>query len=347
LSSEGRNPDRRKQDRRASERRAEEQPTARLAAAPSDHGFTIDEPYVQRQFIVVVPNEVLIVEPNALEGLKKKASADDRAEALLEAVEAKTGENGAALSPGLKQAIHGVMALRAEGFEIRMVAALDAAKQLSLPPGHPFHGMVYAGHPGVPKIYYPLAEFHQRVFEHKFNEAIDLVMALGASRVTVEREEGFGRNEVKDVAVAFNSSAPSGATRGGFTPKRQGSGKVANAEHLFEATFPGSDKPGMPKGMVWWSSERSWQTLARARIRHGTAEFSLTLRYENDYGVNEESRGQIEAAGLDIGGRFHPQVDTVWSLNAQFPVASKASADVEQPEAAADEAEASPPEVDA
>ena len=76
--------------------------------------------------------------------------------------------------------------------------------------------------------------------------------------------------------------------------------------------------------MVWWKSERSWQTLAKARIRHRTGDFSLTLRYENDYGIDEELRQRIEGAGLDIGGRFHPQLNTVWTLAAEFPVGAGA-----------------------
>ena len=59
MNGQGQAPERRKGQRRAGDRRAAESATAKLSAAPSDHGFTIDEPYVQRQLIVVVPNEVL------------------------------------------------------------------------------------------------------------------------------------------------------------------------------------------------------------------------------------------------------------------------------------------------
>ncbi|CAN5393669.1 hypothetical protein BH10ACT11_BH10ACT11_04730 [soil metagenome] len=319
MSDKEPDPDRRKASRRGVDRRVSESATAKLAVAPSDHGFSIDQPYVQRQLIVVVPNEVLMVEPQARESLKKKANAEDRAEALLDAVREATGDAG--LSVGVEQTVRGVMALREAGIEIRMVAAIDAAKQLALAPGHPFHGTVYAGHPGIPNAYYPLAEFHQRVFEHKFDEAIELIMALGASHVQVERDEGFGDSEAKALAVAFSSSGPVNPSTG-FKAKSSAKGKETQPKGLFEATFPGSDNPSMPKAMVWWKSERSWQTLARARIRHHTAAFSLTLRYENDYGVNNELRRQVEAAGLEIGGRFHPQVNTVWTLHAEFPAHS-------------------------
>ena len=323
MSEQGRTPDRRKRDRRAGDRRVTESATAKLAAVPTDQDFTIDEPYVQRQLIVVVPNEVLTVEPRAFEGLKKKADAEDRADALIAAVEAEAGNDGR-LSSGMEQAIRGVMAARDKGISLRMVAAVDAAKQLSLAPGHPFHGTVYVGHPAVPDIYYPFAEFHQRVFEHKFSEAVDLVMALGASHLKVEREEGFGAEEAKGLAMAFNSGTGSVNPKTGFKPKSDAtpSGRT-KSKSLFEASFPGSDKPLMPKGMVWWKSERSWQSLAKARIRHRTAEFSLTLRYENDYGVSDELRRQLEASGLEIGGRFHPQMNTVWTLKAEFPPSAK------------------------
>jgi len=140
-----------------------------------------------------------------------------------------------------------------------------------MPP--PLDGIVYIGHPADPAIYYPAGEFHRRLFEHKFCEAVDLLMALGATQITVERKDGM------------------------------------------------SQEPQVPDHLVWLDSERSWQTLVRARQEHGAAKLGLVLRYESDYGVNADLKAKIEGVGLSLGGRFAEQRDTVWRLDAEFPPA--------------------------
>src|SRR5262249_38096325 len=144
-------------------------------------------------------------------------------------------------------------------------------------PGHPFEEVVYVGHPAVPWLYYAAAEFHRRTFEHKFCEAVDLLMALGASKLVVEHESGFGREEAAEFDVPL-------------TPKERLGGCISRtlgrqSRVLFEATLPGSAEPRLPRDMVWFQSERTWQTLARARMEHQTRSFALVVRYENNYGI--------------------------------------------------------------
>jgi hypothetical protein len=71
--------------------------------------------------------------------------------------------------------------------------------------------------------------------------------------------------------------------------------------------------------LVWFETQRTWQTLARARLEHGTASFALAVRYENDYGITGDLKAQVEAAKLEVGGKFHEQHNTVWRINAEFP----------------------------
>ncbi len=44
----------------------------------------------------------------------------------------------------------------------------------------------------IREIYYPAAQFHRRMFEHKLNEALKL-MGLGAIEINVEHHSGWGR----------------------------------------------------------------------------------------------------------------------------------------------------------
>jgi hypothetical protein len=65
---------------------------------------------------------------------------------------------------------------------------------LHLDQGHPLTNVLYVGHPARRELYYPAAEFHRRVFEHKFVEAVTLLTSLGASRIAVQQEEGETRD---------------------------------------------------------------------------------------------------------------------------------------------------------
>src|SRR5262249_36015264 len=60
----------------------------------------------------------------------------------------------------------------------------DETKALKFPPGQPRELVVYIGHPAMENVYYPAAQFHRMTFEHKFSEAIKLLMALGATEIS-------------------------------------------------------------------------------------------------------------------------------------------------------------------
>lgn len=80
--------------------------------------------------------------------------------------------------------------LRNEGVPILPVTSHQASA-LELPIGHPRIGVIYVCDPADPRRYWPAAEFHRRVFEHKFAEAARLLMALGARSMQVRSERGW------------------------------------------------------------------------------------------------------------------------------------------------------------
>jgi hypothetical protein len=284
----------------------------------TDEPFTLVQPYADRQQIVVVPDEVVAAEREArkqLEVRNERVDNDEITKLILGTIA------GVALREYLlpvalvELIVRGVMKLREGGIDVLMVGRSDVeAEHLKFAPGHPFGQVVYVGHPGVPALYYPAGEFHRRVFEHKFCEAVDLLLALGASKLTVERQEGFGREEAAELDMPL-------------TPKERLGGKLTrslgrNSQVLFESNSPGSSTPRLVDDMVWFDSERTWQTLASARMQHRAGNFSLVVRYENNYGITGSLKGKIEGAKLEVGGKFHEQQDTVWRISAVFPPAA-------------------------
>lgn len=179
---------------------------------------------------------------------------------------------------------------------------------LDLPPGHPRDGVVYVGNPAEARLYYPTGEFHRRTFEHKFSEAIRLLMSLGATHISVRAEKGWGRE------VNLQVDVPS--------PLRKAKGKIkANrgerSDLLFEAELDGNS-PRLPQRLSWFHGESTWQEIAEGRLHHGLRKFSLDVNYNDDYGIDADLSGRINAAGLKIGGQFVKAMQTTWRLEGRF-----------------------------
>ena len=75
------------------------------------------------------------------------------------------------------------------GIDIVQISKSEAST-IIFPPGHPRDGVLYIAHSAKPDVYYTTAEFHRVTFEHKFSEAIRLLMYLGATEISVEHVRG-------------------------------------------------------------------------------------------------------------------------------------------------------------
>lgn len=76
--------------------------------------------------------------------------------------------------------------------------------------------------------------------------------------------------------------------------------------------------PHLPKGLVWLSAEPLWQEVVRARLESRLADFSLTVAYADDYGVDLAFKAMIEQIGLRAGGSFAQHERTIWRLQGNF-----------------------------
>ena len=67
--------------------------------------------------------------------------------------------------------------------------------------------------------------------------------------------------------------------------------------------------------------KRLWmalQTPRCQRIWFGTRSFSLSVSYEDDFGVNAGLKTSVAKAGLELGGKFEDHQATVWRLAGEF-----------------------------
>jgi hypothetical protein len=286
--------------------------------------FSLDIPYTDRQRVVIVADEQVDAERRSRAGRESATMesgsevmpvtgdlSDDRAE---ESPAAVLGRHLHHSLQGLQYAGAGIAQAvddRAARWALRrqlgvLMIGRTEARSLRLDQGHPLTNVLYVGHPARRALYYPAAEFHRRVFEHKFVEAVTLLTSLGASRIVVQQEEGETRDRER-------STIAGGL---GFTRTRTEQSR-SGAE--FEAEFPGSSKPFIPDELCWYPDEQTWRMIAHTRIMGGAQKTSLKVTYTTDYGIDTRVVKAARICGVNLGGKFQEQRDTIWRLDAEFP----------------------------
>jgi hypothetical protein len=264
-----------------------------------------DLPYAERQRILVAADaDVTAERVAAAEAMGEHGKVDWRLVAITAA--------GAIISPStfaVETIVGAVRKLRESGFEVLTIARSEA-QALVLPPGHPRDRVVYIGHPAAPSVYFPAASFHQLVFESKLSEAARLLMSLGAKELSVEHVRGWSHEFAANLSVSLPAvEGPSATAK--KTDSHQSSA-------LFRATLIGDREPSVPPGLVWLPHEPTWQQIAEGRMEYGLQEFDLSVRYEDDYGVNLGLKAEVQKVGLDLGGRFETHQSTVWNIKGKF-----------------------------
>jgi hypothetical protein len=225
-------------------------------------------------------------------------------------------------------------AAKRDGVPIRMVEK-SLIGQFHLLPGHPRDNMVYAGHPAIPKYYIPLAEFHQIVFQHKFSEAISMLMNLGAKNLHVRYVKGLGlehllsqgvvsaapikteaaENRGRAIMDAYKNmlkSSPIGTA--GFEDLKANIEQVVLLRTAPRMTIP----PRLPFNMAWYMFEPTWQWVGEGRMKFGLKEFIIDFNYNEDYDINSSLREKLVKAGFHVGTEFAVHVPTLWRIFGEF-----------------------------
>jgi hypothetical protein len=206
--------------------------------------------------------------------------------------------------------LQAVNELREEGVPILPVTSHQASA-LQLPIGHPRIGLIYVCDPADPRRYWPAAEFHRRVFEHKFAEAARLLMALGACSMQVRSERGWS-GEMAAGMLAPIRGVLSRSAKASATAER-------SSEMLLEASLEPSGPPEIPSGLVWYSQEPSWRMVAEGRMHRGLHDFALRVDSNEDYGLNADFEVRARRVKLlQLGGEFTAHKATTWVIEGRF-----------------------------
>lgn len=267
-------------------------------------------PYYERQLLIVQPDEVVAATRKAQETPVNDSQTDWKTIALRVGTEALKFTVLGSISELTSDVLTAWAKAHEDGLNVLQIAQSET-KGLQFPPGHPRQQALYVAHPALPSVYYTTASFHRMAFEHKFAEAIYLLMSLGAKEISVEHIRGWSQ----EFSVRLSSSLP---TANGDAKFNASKSKTNSSTLLFEATLNNKQTPSIPGDLVWYTHEPTWQAVAKGRIEFGLSQFSLTVNYEDDFGVNAGLKLRVQKAGLDIGGAFEDHLATTWKIHGKF-----------------------------
>jgi hypothetical protein len=270
-------------------------------------------PYLERQLIVVSQKEII----KAAEEESRRRQSEEKSQDFdwfeFSAIVAKKALSFNATSLIIDVGVEAFKSwskARESGLPLLPISRQQAEK-LSFPPGHPREGIVYVGHPSIPDVYYTMADFHRYMFEHKLSEAIEILMSLGATSIRAEHISGWSRDFSAKMSLPLS-------TPGATVAAEASSKSKAENNVLFVATLSGTKEPKLPNSLVWYNYEPTWRMIARGRLDHGLRDFSMSLSYLDDFGINLGIKASLAKAGLDLGGKFEGHESTIWKLTGTF-----------------------------
>lgn len=275
-----------------------------------DFDAFLDQPYGDRQMIAFVDREVFEKAEEVADGSGKSTEWQWK-EALTKGTLVVLGWHGV-IAVVATAVVSAWAESRRNGLPVSLVPK-EWANRLHLPPGHPRDQILYSALPAAPHVYAPVADFHRRAFEHKFAEALSLLMHLGATHIRVEHEQGWDRDFSGRLSVPIPANSAvleAGAEAGAH------SGRKRNL--LYEARLNGTSSPSIPDDLVWYPHEPAWRQIASGRMNFGLENFVLKLHYEDDFNINAGLKLKAEKAGFDLGGTFERHETTTWTIEGTF-----------------------------
>ena len=271
----------------------------------------LSRPYSDRQMIVVVEDTVAdMMQEMKLKEDTQKENDHSTFETVLETALLVTFPTPTILVKTARQLVRSWQRARDQGIPVLQIGKSEAC-QLDFPLGHPREGIVYVGHPAIPPVYNTIADFHRVTFEHKFREAISLLMNLGAIHMRVEHVSGWSKEFSSRLSVPLNEPDMGLSATGS-------SARSSQNELLFEANLIGTSEPRIPEGLVWYPREETWQAIAEARMEFGLKQFSMNVAYVDDFGINAKLKATIADSGFDLGGNFEDHRQTWWRIAGKF-----------------------------
>jgi hypothetical protein len=183
----------------------------------------------------------------------------------------------------------------------------EAATWFAFPPGHPVIGTAYACSDLEPRLYVPLASFHEFMWQHKMSAFTTLCSRLGAKRVIVLYAEEDG----KDVTVSIEAV-------GGIASAEGDSNNTRKVGAQIYGEFGEPDSAPVKTETGWIVTEPTWLAMQEERLEGNLLRRKAEIHYVDDMGIRANLATVIGAAKAEIGGKFKEFHRKKWVFDVEF-----------------------------
>ena len=204
---------------------------------------------------------------------------------------------------------------------------------INFPIGHPQPNTLYIGHPLKPGVYIPFENATEQLFMEKVRELCYLAQCLGAVEIKFKRIKGL------DVSNSEASSVERSGEVGLKFLNVGGSHEVSGSETNTYSSKDGVElvqryspikKPFCPKGMVWYDSDPTWQTLVKQRLNGNILSYVEHVSSIETTTVSSNQlkslKGSFEKLFIKASGSYEAKTDKTfskteeieWEIDMQF-----------------------------
>jgi hypothetical protein len=148
----------------------------------------------------------------------------------------------------------------------------------------------------VPKVYVPLAQFHDYVKDTKQAAFVDLCASLGAKEVRIQSVVINGR------ALDVNGDISHPLAEAGFSLNIKENSKDGTkiAMSFNQSNSQIRDAADSP----WISIEPTWRAMIKGRKEYGLETFTVEFNHTDDMGVDAKLAAKFAEHGANIGGSY-------------------------------------------
>ncbi len=195
-------------------------------------------------------------------------------------------------------------------FMTKHAITIDIAKNRGyiFPPGHPKINQTYQIHPlsdlkesGKEKLYIPKEAYDQILMEEKESELIRLLVALGATKISITKNSGEKNQASNSASIAASANT---SISGSAATSAQ-SNKTNNYHNMDTRVFELTGKPWKPGDSVdkklygWIQHEPSWGALVVAREIGGCTKATIEIRENTSLASDKIIEAQIRSNFFD------------------------------------------------
>jgi hypothetical protein len=196
------------------------------------------------------------------------------------------------------------------------------ARSLDFPDeSDPRDGVVYAGHPTFPSVYFPVSNVNMYLFKERVLEYVRLLRDLGAEEIEIDAVDHDSATTL-DAALRLPLT---GAVQGLPVPvgnidmavgvRRQAQGTASYFWRGPASPVADFDARRYP----WLAADPLLQDLVDTRLAGQVHETRIALRGHDEYGVNASVAADLLEAGYKLGGDVRHTSATELALRVHFP----------------------------